>query len=199
MPLSAKRSSFLLARSKNTSMPSSQSWISHTPKTSIAGFAPCSFISAVSHNSCQHYLTCRDCPIGRHTVRCEDVAMTPDIRVLIVDDQLPFRQASRMVVELTDGFELAGEATNGAEAIELAERLRPDLVLMDVQMPGIDGIETTRRIRAFENPPIVIVMSTHESGDYEAVAEAAGAIGFVPKSQFGMDTLAEMWNLAQRS
>ena len=125
--------------------------------------------------------------------------MTSDVRVLIVDDQLPFRQASRMVVELTDGFEVAGEATNGAEAVELAERLRPDLVLMDVQMPGIDGIETTRRIRAFENPPIVIVMSTHESGDYEQVAVSAGAIAFVPKSQFGMDTLAEMWKLGQRS
>ena len=119
-----------------------------------------------------------------------------DIRVLIVDDQLPFREASRMVVELTDGFAVVGEAANGDEAIELAAQLHPDLVLMDVQMPGIDGIETTRRIRALDNPPVVVVMSTHESGDYEAVAVAAGAVGFVPKSQFGFDTLAEMWELA---
>lgn len=118
----------------------------------------------------------------------------PDVRVLIVDDQRPFREASRMVVEMTEGFEVVGEATNGTEAIELVSKLAPDLVLMDVQMPGIDGIETTRRIRARPNPPAVVVMSTHESGDYDAVARAAGAIGFVPKSQFGFDTLESMWN-----
>jgi DNA-binding NarL/FixJ family response regulator len=118
------------------------------------------------------------------------------VRVLIVDDQLPFRDASRMVVEMTDGFEVAGEADNGEHAIALVEELNPDLVLMDVQMPGIDGIETTRRITSTPNPPIVVVMSTHESGDYVEVALAAGAVGFVPKSQFGLGTLDEMWALA---
>jgi DNA-binding NarL/FixJ family response regulator len=116
-----------------------------------------------------------------------------NVRVLIVDDQLPFREASRMVVEMTDGFEVSGEAENGEQAIELVGKLRPDLVLMDVQMPGIDGIETTRRIMSTPNPPAVVVMSTHESGDYVEVALAAGAVGFVPKSQFGLDTLGEMW------
>ena len=125
-----------------------------------------------------------------------EVAMT-SVQVLIVDDQLPFREASRMVVEMTDGFEVVGEAQNGPEAIELVSELKPDLVLMDVQMPGIDGIETTRRISALPDAPAVIVMSTHESGDYVGMAVAAGAIGFVPKSQFSFDTLAEMWELAQ--
>lgn len=119
--------------------------------------------------------------------------MNADIRVLIVDDQLPFREASRMVVELSDGFEVIAEATTGLEAVELASTLRPDLVLMDVQMPGIDGIEATRRICAIDDPPVVIVMSTHESGDYDSAAVAAGALGFLPKSQFGMSTLTEMW------
>jgi len=122
-----------------------------------------------------------------------------EVRVLIVDDQLPFREASRMVVEMTDGFEVVGEAENGEQALELIAELHPNLVLMDVQMPGIDGIETTRRICSLATPPEVVVMSTHESGDYEAVAVAAGAVGFVPKSQFGMDTLAEMWELARSS
>ena len=122
-----------------------------------------------------------------------------EVRVLIVDDQLPFREASRMVVEMTDGFGVVGEAENGKQALELIAELKPDLVLMDVQMPGIDGIETTRRIRALTNPPEVLVMSTHESDDYEAVAVAAGAVGFVPKSEFGMDTLEEMWELARSS
>jgi DNA-binding NarL/FixJ family response regulator len=122
-----------------------------------------------------------------------------NVRVLIVDDQLPFREASRMVVEMTDGFEVSGEAEDGEQAIALVEELRPDLVLMDVQMPGIDGIETTRRITSASNPPVVVVMSTHESGDYVDVALAAGAVGFVPKSQFGLDTLDEMWALGRQS
>ncbi|MDA2978951.1 MAG: response regulator transcription factor [Actinomycetota bacterium] len=126
-----------------------------------------------------------------------DPLTDPNIRVLIVDDQAPFREASRMVVEMTDGFSVCGEAMSGLEAIELIEELQPDLILMDVQMPGIDGIETTRRIRAMTGAPPVVVMSTHESGDYTESAIAAGAIAFLPKSQFGFDTLEEMWELAQ--
>ena len=116
-----------------------------------------------------------------------------DVRVLIVDDQVPFREASRMVVEMTDGFEVAGEAANGEEAVELAERVEPDLVLMDVQMPGIDGLEATRRIMGLAEPPRVLVMSTHESGSYEEPALAAGAIGFLAKSSFSMDALEAVW------
>lgn len=123
--------------------------------------------------------------------------MSNDVQVLIVDDQLPFREASRMVVEMTDGFEVSGEAETGQRAIELVGELRPDLVLMDVQMPGIDGIETTRRIAALPDSPAIIVMSTHESGDYQQMAVAAGAVAFVPKSQFGMDTLEDLWAAAQ--
>ena len=120
-----------------------------------------------------------------------------DVRVLIVDDQLPFREASRMVVELTDGFEVVGEAENGEQGVQLATELQPDLVLMDVQMPGINGLEATRLIRGAEDPPIVLVMSTHESGNYEGLAQEAGAIDFVPKSQFSMDVLEEVWAAAQ--
>lgn len=116
-----------------------------------------------------------------------------DVRVLIVDDQLPFREASCMVVEMTDGFEVVGEAENGEQAVAMAAELRPDLVLMDVQMPGIDGIEATRRIMALDDPPQVLVMSTRESGDHEDPAVAAGAIGFLPKSSFSMDALEEVW------
>lgn len=116
-----------------------------------------------------------------------------DVRVLIVDDQPPFRDASRMVVEMTDGFEVAGEAENGEQGVEMAARLKPDLVLMDVQMPGIDGLEATRRITSVDDPPQVLVMSTHESGDYDAPAVDAGAFGFIPKSQFSMDALEDTW------
>lgn len=119
------------------------------------------------------------------------------VRVLIVDDQTPFREASRMVVEMTDGFDVVGEAVNGLAALALVADLEPDLVLMDVQMPGIDGIETTRRISSLPDPPAVLVMSTHESQDYVGMAVAAGAVGFIPKSQFSFDMLAEMWELSR--
>lgn len=116
-----------------------------------------------------------------------------DVRVLIVDDQLPFRTASRMVVEMTEGFAVAGEAVNGEEGVAMTEDLKPDLVLMDVQMPGIDGLEATRRIAALADPPHVVVMSTHESGDYAETALAAGAFAFIPKSEFSMDALEDVW------
>ncbi len=104
-----------------------------------------------------------------------------------------------MVVEMTDGFEVAGEAANGEEAVDLAASLRPDLVLMDVQMPGIDGLEATRRIMSLDDPPPVLVMSTHESGNYDQPALDAGAFRFLPKSSFGMDELEAIWADIQSS
>lgn len=101
-----------------------------------------------------------------------------------------------MVVEMTDGFVVAGEAVDGEEAVELARALRPDLVLMDVQMPGINGLEATRMIRDLDNPPPVAVMSTHESGDYRETAIDAGAYAFLPKSEFSMDALERLWREA---
>lgn len=120
----------------------------------------------------------------------------PPVRVLIVDDQPPFREAARMVVEMTDGFEVAGEAVDGLSAVSMVTDLEPDLVLMDVQMPGMDGLEATRRIAELPNPPLVLVMSTHESGDYERPARSAGAIGFVAKSEFSMEVLSRAWEEA---
>ncbi|MFQ5968692.1 MAG: response regulator transcription factor [Acidimicrobiia bacterium] len=115
------------------------------------------------------------------------------VRVLIVDDQPPFRDAARMVVEMTHGFEVIGEAESGEEGVELAATLRPDLVLMDVYLPGIDGLEATRQITSAESPTRVLVMSTHESDEFAKAAMEAGAIAFVSKSQFGIDELASAW------
>lgn len=114
------------------------------------------------------------------------------IRVLIVDDQAPFRAALRMVVELTDGFEVAGEAHDGESGLAMTDELAPDLVLMDVQMPGIDGLEATRRLTAAHDGVKVIVLSTYHAEEYETPALNAGAIAFISKSDFGPHSLAAL-------
>lgn len=116
------------------------------------------------------------------------------VRVVIVDDQEPFLMAARMVVELAEGFEVVGEAISGEEGVELAERLRPDLILMDVNLPGIDGLEATRQILSRDDGvPAVVVLSTYEAGVYEPRALAAGAFAFISKSEFEPDRLEQAW------
>ena len=119
--------------------------------------------------------------------------MTRTVRVLIVDDQEPFRSAARMVVELTEGFEVAGEAATGEEGIRLVAELAPDLTLMDINMPGIDGLEATRRILADDDTARVVVLSTYEASEYEQLALGAGAVAFISKAEFGPVELAEAW------
>jgi two-component system, NarL family, invasion response regulator UvrY len=116
--------------------------------------------------------------------------MTTDtVRVLIVDDQATFRSAARLVVDLSDGFEVAGEAETGEDAVGMAVALEPDLVLMDVNLPGIDGLEATRRIVAAGSAARVLVLSTYSASEYERAALDAGAVGFVTKDDFGPDSL----------
>lgn len=118
------------------------------------------------------------------------------VRVLICDDQEPFRSAARMVVELTDGFEVVAEADSGEASVDLARELSPDLVLMDVNLPGIDGLEATRRILAATSATRVLVLSTYEPEEYAPRAEAAGAIAYISKSAFGPQALEEAWQAA---
>ncbi len=121
------------------------------------------------------------------------------VRVLIVDDQEPFRAVARTVVEMTDGFEVIGEAETGEDSVSRAHELSPDLVLMDVNLPGINGLEATRQILADHRtgkPVVVLVLSTYEAAEYGPQAEEVGAAGFIPKSEFSPERLASAWSAA---
>ncbi len=117
-----------------------------------------------------------------------------EIRVLIVDDQEPFLTAMRTVVDATHGFVVVGSATTGEESLVAAEELRPHLVLMDVNLPGIDGIAATRLITANGDGPVVVLLSTYDEDDFDLVG--CGAAAYVAKGGFGPDRLAEVWNAA---
>jgi DNA-binding NarL/FixJ family response regulator len=118
------------------------------------------------------------------------------VRVLIVDDQEPFRMAARLVVEATEGFEVVGEAETGEDSVEMARGLEPDLVLMDVNLPGINGLEATRQIIDGRGDAVVLLLSTYEEDEYSPRAAECGAAAYIPKATFGPDRLEAAWAAA---
>jgi DNA-binding NarL/FixJ family response regulator len=112
---------------------------------------------------------------------------TPAIRVLLVDDQDLFREGVRVIVDAQDGLEVVGAAADGVEAVRLVDELTPDVVLMDVRMPELDGVEATRqiflpeRVARRERPVRVIVLTTFNLDDRAATAIRYGASGFLLK------------------
>ncbi|MGO8726898.1 MAG: response regulator transcription factor [Streptosporangiaceae bacterium] len=119
--------------------------------------------------------------------------MTSPRSVLVVDDQAPFRSAARAVLRRLDGFEFAGEASSGPEAIELVDRLRPALVLMDINMPEMSGIEATRQITAAHPEVVVILCSTYDAADLPPAAAASGAAAYVNKERLSSGTILRLW------
>jgi DNA-binding NarL/FixJ family response regulator len=115
------------------------------------------------------------------------------VRVLVVDDQQTYREAAQFVIEMSDGFELAGTAASGEECLGLTDQLLPDLVLMDINLPGINGLEATRRITSTHPDIEVIVFSTHSATDYAPRARSAGALGFIAKADLAPDVLTRVW------
>ncbi|MEA2412500.1 MAG: hypothetical protein QOC77_3061 [Thermoleophilaceae bacterium] len=110
--------------------------------------------------------------------------------ILLVDDQELLRMGFRMVLDAQPDFEVAGEAGDGETAIELAERLQPDVVLMDVRMPGVDGVEATRRIVAGGSSSRIIILTTFDLDEHAYAALRAGASGFLLKDAPTADLLS---------
>jgi DNA-binding NarL/FixJ family response regulator len=104
------------------------------------------------------------------------------VRVLLVDDQHLIRQGFAMILGAQEDFDVVGEAADGSEAVRLASFLRPDVVLMDVRMPGLDGIEATRQITSLPLPIRVIILTTFDLDEYAFEGLRAGASGFLLKN-----------------
>jgi pilus assembly protein CpaE len=119
---------------------------------------------------------------------------TSPLSVIIVDDQAPFRLAAKAVLRRMEGFELVGEAENGVEAISLAHELHPDLVLIDINMPEMGGIEATRLIMAERPETVVILCSTYGVSDLPPEAATSGARAYVHKEQLEAKTLRRLWD-----
>jgi DNA-binding NarL/FixJ family response regulator len=120
------------------------------------------------------------------------------VHVVVVDDQLPFRQAMAAVVGATEGFAVVGEASSGEESIITCSELHPDLVLMDVNLPGMDGLEATRQLRALPSQPVVLLLSTYDADAGDDFAIESGAAAYVTKSEFSPERLAAAWADATR-
>ena len=111
--------------------------------------------------------------------------------VLIVDDHPSFRSAARALLQAA-GYEVVGEAEDGMSAIEAAERLHPDVVLLDVRLPDVDGFEVGRRLRAAERPPVVVLTSSHAVSSFRRRLDANPSFGFIPKSELSGEALASL-------
>ena len=118
----------------------------------------------------------------------------PDVTVMVVDDQAPFRLAARAVVRRAEGFELVAEAATGEEAVAMMADARPELVLMDINMPGINGIEATRQIVAIAPDTVVFLCSTYQLSDLPPDAITSGARAYVNKEEFGAEALRRLWD-----
>jgi DNA-binding NarL/FixJ family response regulator len=108
------------------------------------------------------------------------------LRVLIVDDHASFRGSARALLT-SEGYDVIGEAETGAEAVRLAQELQPDLVVLDVQLPDLNGFEVTELLRELDQPPEVVLISSRD--DYTAAVVGTGALGFLPKDALSGEAL----------
>ena len=118
------------------------------------------------------------------------------VRVWVVDDQASFRMATAAALAAMEDFVMAGECETGESAIELMRNASAEIVLMDIHMPGIGGIEATRRIRAAHPDLMVLLMSTYDVEDLPAAAADCGAAAYLHKEQLSPDLLTRLWRAA---
>ncbi len=119
------------------------------------------------------------------------------IKVLIIDDHAVVRAGIRMLLETDPELTIVGEGENGEDAIRLCQTLSPDLILMDVTMPGMDGVEATRRIKGLSSSPGVLALSIHEGKDYFFHMLQAGASGYIPKRAAPAELLHAIHTVAE--
>ena len=120
---------------------------------------------------------------------CDDAPVRPT--VLIVDDHREFRESASALLE-AEGFAVVGEAADGDEAIAAVERLRPQLVLLDIQLRDLDGFAVADRLAAASHPPTIVLISSREAAAYGPRLEAAAAQGFIPKRELSGSALAAL-------
>jgi len=128
------------------------------------------------------------------TVTCDAGSVTMvgmGARILIVDDHGAFRAAATVMLQ-GEGFDVVGEASDGPAAIDAVARLAPDVVLLDVQLPGMDGIEVAERLARGVPPPVVVLVSSHDAAVYGQRLATAPVSGFIPKSELSGDALARL-------
>jgi DNA-binding NarL/FixJ family response regulator len=130
----------------------------------------------------------------RHGPRDRPPGSPRPVTVLAVDDQAVFRRAAGELIAATPGFEEVGQAVSGAEALELADALRPDLILLDVRMPGMDGIETARRLRESGSEAVVVLISLEEVPDLPSSLTSVGAAAYLRKQNLSTRALRDVWD-----
>lgn len=116
-----------------------------------------------------------------------------EVRVMVVDDQSPFRAAAEAVVDSMDGFTVVARAASGEEALAVAGSVPLDLVLMDVVMPGMDGLAACRALTERPASPVVVLVSTYDAAEVGDDLQQCGAIAYVSKSGFDSDELRAIW------
>jgi two-component system chemotaxis response regulator CheY len=121
----------------------------------------------------------------------------PPLRLLLVDDSPLFLDSAVQLLSRDPEIEIVGRAFSGEEALTRVAALQPDLVLMDIAMPGMGGLEATRQIKALPKPPRVVILTLYDNPEYRAAAERAGADGFICKSDFDARALTRIHALCE--